>query len=81
MGFDISWGKKLQHLKIDQICENSEIFTTNGNEHFLLGFPLKSAQDFPDFRKFPKNPNFEIKISRRLLNGFKFFWMIMKVET
>ena len=48
--------------------------------NFLMVFPLKSAQDFPDFRKFPKNPNFEIKISRRLLNGFQNFWMIMKGE-
>ena len=42
---------------------------------------MKSAQDFPDFRKFPKNPNFEIEISRRLLDGFQKKMMIMKGET
>ena len=41
---------------------------------------LRIRQGFLKILIFPKIPNFEIKISRRLLNGFQNFWMIMKGE-
>ena len=40
----------------------------------------ESDKDFWKYWFFRKISNFEIKISRRLLNGFQKFWMIMKGE-
>ena len=76
LSFDISRKKNALHFKIFDFLGLSTwlgCFFVNTFWWFFLW----NLSRFPGFSKIS---NFEIKISRRLLNGFWKFWMIMKGE-